>query len=129
MLRAAKPGKWVVETDALRLTVDEHNLELVQPLVETATKITIEGGGGGRRAVLELDMRGMRLQEAVTALEEQLDAAILQNILSFSIIHGTGEGILQQGVRDVLSKNRNVVEFHYARPEQGGHGKTIVQLG
>ncbi|HAP43239.1 MAG TPA: endonuclease MutS2 [Spirochaetaceae bacterium] len=129
VLRAAKPGKWVVETDALRLTVDEHNLELVQPLVETATKITIEGGGGGRRAVLELDMRGMRLQEAVTALEEQLDAAILQNILSFSIIHGTGEGILQQGVRDVLSKNRNVVEFHYARPEQGGHGKTIVQLG
>ncbi|MBU0936334.1 MAG: Smr/MutS family protein [Spirochaetes bacterium] len=130
VLRTAKKGKWVVETDALRLTVDEHNLELVPNLPESSTKISIEGAAmAGRRAVLELDLRGMRLQEAVHALEEQLDAALLQNILLFSIIHGTGEGILQQGVRDVLSRTIAVKDFYYARPEQGGHGKTIVHLG
>lgn len=130
VVRAAKKGQWVVETDALRLMVDAHNLELVQPAEETSTKISVEGAASfGKRAVLELDLRGLRLQEAVQALEEQLDAAMLQNIMSFSIIHGTGEGILQQGVREVLQRTKAVRDFHYARPEQGGHGKTIVQLG
>jgi DNA mismatch repair protein MutS2 len=130
VVRAGKNGQWVVETDALRLMVDAHNLELVQPLAEQTSKISVEGAASfGKRAVLELDLRGMRLQEAILALEEQLDAAVLQNILHFAIIHGTGEGILQQGVREVLSRTKAVRDFHYARPEQGGHGKTLVQLG
>jgi DNA mismatch repair protein MutS2 len=54
---------------------------------------------------------------------------MLANLHGFSIIHGTGEGVLQQGVRETLSRYPGVASFHYARPEDGGHGKTIVALG
>jgi DNA mismatch repair protein MutS2 len=130
VLRQAKKGSWVVETDSLRMTVDEADLETTFELAPAAPVISLESSGErGQRAVLELDLRGFRLGEAVQTLERQLDAAMLANLHGFSIIHGTGEGVLQQGVRETLSRYPGVASFHYARPEDGGHGKTIVALG
>ena len=129
-LRAVKGGKWLVETDALRLTVDEADLEPTSALERQSPTISIEANRDrSGRAVLELDMRGFRLAEAIAVLERQLDAATMQGLGGFSIIHGTGEGVLQQGVKDTLSRYPGVTGFHYARPEEGGHGKTIVTLG
>ncbi len=130
ILRAAKNGAWVVETDALRITVEAYNLELTAELAQKPPSITIEASSSREnQAVLELDIRGFRLLEAIQALERQLDAATLQNLTSFSIIHGTGEGVLQQGVRETLARYPGVSNFCYAKPELGGHGKTIVTLG
>ncbi len=130
ILRAAKNGSWVVETDALRVTVEPFNLELTAELVQKAPSISIESSlSRSNQAVLELDIRGYRLMEAIQAVERQLDAATLQNLSSFSIIHGTGEGVLQQGVRETLARYPGVTSFCYAKPEQGGNGKTLVTLG
>ncbi len=130
VLRAAKGGKWLVETDALRLTVDEADLEPTAELERKAPSVTVEASPGrGSRAVIELDLRGFRLAEAIAALERQLDAATMEGLSGFSIIHGTGEGVLQQGVRETLARYPGVADFHYARPEDGGAGKTVVTFG
>lgn len=130
VVRSAKSGKWVVETDALRLTVDEADLELTAEVQVSNPVVSIEASSGrANRAVIELDVRGFRLVEAIAALERQLDAATMESLSGFSIIHGTGEGVLQQGVKETLARYPGVQEFHYARPEEGGHGKTIVVLG
>jgi DNA mismatch repair protein MutS2 len=130
VLRAVKGGRWLVETDALRLTVDEADLEPTVELDERVPHVSIEPASGrANRAVIELDLRGYRLLEAIAALERQLDAATMEGLTGFSIIHGTGEGVLQQGVKETLAKAPGVIDFHYARPEEGGHGRTIVQLG
>ncbi len=130
VLRAVKGGRWLVETDALRLTVDEADLEPTAELDAGTPHVTLEPvSGRANRAVIELDLRGYRLLEAISALESQLDAATMESLTSFSIIHGTGEGVLQQGVKETLAKAPGVLDFHYARPEEGGHGKTIVRLG
>jgi DNA mismatch repair protein MutS2 len=130
VLRAVKGGKWVVETDALRLTVDEADLEPTVELERKAPSISIEASSSrSNRAVIELDLRGYRLVEAIAALERQLDAATMEGLTGFSIIHGTGEGVLQQGVRETLARYPGVKDFHYARPEEGGHGKTVVAFG
>ncbi|TFG79681.1 MAG: endonuclease MutS2, partial [Spirochaetales bacterium] len=116
--------------EALRLTVDEADLEPTVELEMRAPSISVEASRDrSNRAVLELDIRGFRLNEAVLALERQLDAALLDNLHGFSIIHGTGEGVLQQGVRETLARHPGVADFHYARPEEGGYGKTVVSLG
>ncbi|MBU0928745.1 MAG: endonuclease MutS2 [Spirochaetes bacterium] len=129
-LRAVRGGKWLVETDALRITVDEADLELTAALEPKAPSVSIESSSSrGNRAVIELDLRGYRLVEAIAALERQLDAATMENLSGFSIIHGTGEGVLQQGVKETLARYPGIKEFHYARPEEGGHGKTIVVFG
>lgn len=128
LLRKAKGGSWLVETDALRLTVDAADLEPAPEIEPGAPRISVEAGPRSSRATIELDIRGYRHAEAVGALERQLDAAIMEGLSGFSIIHGTGEGVLQVAVRETLSRYKVVTEFHYAAPEDGGHGKTVVRL-
>jgi len=52
----------------------------------------------------------------------------MHNLHSFSIIHGKGNGVLQQAVHDYLSHYPNIAGFQFASPEDGGTGKTYVQL-
>lgn len=80
-------------------------------------------------AVFQLDVRGMRLNDALRAVEKQIDAASLQGLKLFSIVHGTGEGILSRGIHEFLKQNPAVADYYFARPEEGGFGKTIVRLG
>ncbi|MDE6067733.1 MAG: Smr/MutS family protein, partial [Treponemataceae bacterium] len=47
---------------------------------------------------------------------------------SFSVIHGKGTGALQQAVQDYLSHSPAVSEFQFADANDGGFGKTYVQL-
>ncbi len=132
IVRAGRKGQWVVETGSLRLTVSEGELELDGSGYEAKTQVAIElaprGEDGRVRAVFELDLRGKRLTEALEAVEKQIDAASLQGLGLFSIIHGTGEGILGPGIQGYLRSHPGVAEYHYARPEEGGHGKTVIRL-
>ena len=80
------------------------------------------------RPELELDIRGRRLAQALDDVERQIDGAVLAGLTRFSIIHGTGTGVLQKGVRDYLQSRREVRSFDFARPEEGGFGKTVVEL-
>ncbi|HBK58632.1 MAG TPA: hypothetical protein DDZ37_04680, partial [Spirochaetaceae bacterium] len=47
---------------------------------------------------------------------------------SFSVIHGTGEGILAKGIHDWLKTQTAVADYYFARPEDGGFGKTWIHL-
>ena len=84
--------------------------------------------GVGGRASLELDLRGKRLDEALEEVERQIDQALLSGMQRFGIIHGTGEGVLQKGVQDLLRRHHHVQKYSFASPEDGGFGKTNVEL-
>jgi len=128
VVRQAKKGYWTVETGALRATVRERDMVLTQPTPAPKAEIATADLSGTARASLELNLRGLRLDEALDALRSQLDAAAMSGLYEFSIIHGKGNGVLQKGVQDFLASQRSVAEFHYARPEDGGFGKTVVSL-
>ena len=81
-----------------------------------------------KKAQFVLDLRGKTLQEAIECLDDQLEAAILDDLSSFSIIHGYGDGILQRGINEYLKKRKEVKSLAFARPEDGGMGKTYVTL-
>ena len=75
-----------------------------------------------------MDLRGLTGNEAVERLDDQMEAAILNNLKSFSIIHGLGDGILMRRVHDYLKMRNEVESYYFARPEDGGMGKTYVNL-
>lgn len=77
---------------------------------------------------LELDIRGMRAQEATEALESYLDDAFLLQIHEVRIIHGKGDGILRKVTREYLSHEKNVKSFRDEAMERGGYGATVVEL-
>jgi len=53
---------------------------------------------------------------------------LLAGLQEFSIVHGLGEGVLQKGVQEYLKGRREVKKFFFSHPEEGGFGKTVVQL-
>jgi DNA mismatch repair protein MutS2 len=132
VIRKAKKGYWVVETESVRLTLPEADLVPVAQSPATKTSVQVElaprGESGRVKAAFELDLRGYRLLEALDAVEKQVDAAALQGLALFQIIHGTGEGVLGKGIHDYLRNNPAVADYYFARPEEGGYGKTIVRL-
>ena len=79
-------------------------------------------------AAYELDVRGLRYEEAIQRLAKQIDSAVLAGLLDFGVIHGKGEGILQRAVHQYLSEHSAVKEYSFAPPEQGGFGRTVVRL-
>ncbi|OQB96531.1 MAG: Endonuclease MutS2 [Spirochaetes bacterium ADurb.Bin110] len=115
-----------VECEALSLSRSRNKTELVS---KPGYQIELASDSMTRKLpVAELDVRGMRLSEALDALEHQIDAASLAGISSFAIIHGTGEGILSRGIHEWLSKQSSVADYYFARPEDGGFGKTWIHL-
>ena len=84
----------------------------------------------------ELDIRGMRVDEALEALIAYIDDALMVNAEMVTILHGTGTGALKQVVRDYLAERQKSmrrlrtgdISFHDGDPDRGGAGITIVEL-
>ena len=76
----------------------------------------------------DLDVRGMRGDEAINAVTYFIDDAILVGMSRVRILHGTGTGILRQLIRQYLATIPNVVHFHDEHVQFGGAGITVVDL-
>ena len=76
----------------------------------------------------EIDVRGMRSEEALYEIEKYLDKAIMMNFPSLKIIHGKGDGILRKLIREYLRKYSQVSRMESEHPDRGGDGITYVYL-
>ena len=76
----------------------------------------------------DLDVRGMRGDEAINAVTYFIDDAILVGMSRVRILHGTGSGILRQLIRQYLATVPNVSHFRDEHVQFGGAGITVVDL-
>ena len=76
----------------------------------------------------DLDIRGLRGDEALDVVMHFIDDAILIGMSRVRILHGTGTGALRQLVRQYLSTVPNVEKFHDEHVQFGGAGITVVDL-
>ncbi|WP_289763054.1 endonuclease MutS2 [uncultured Duncaniella sp.] len=76
----------------------------------------------------EIDLRGMRADEAIQAVTYFIDDAIRFSIARVRILHGTGTGALRQAVRALLSTTPGIESFHDEDVRFGGAGITVVNL-
>ena len=76
----------------------------------------------------DIDVRGMRGDEAIQAVTYFIDDAILLGISRVRILHGTGNGILRTLIRDYLSGVPGVANFKDEHVQFGGAGITVVDL-
>ena len=77
---------------------------------------------------IQLDLRGIRINEALEKTEKFLDKAILSGFYFVNILHGKGNGILMTEIHNYLKNQTIVKKFNFAAEEQGGAGITVVQL-
>ena len=77
----------------------------------------------------DLDVRGMRGEEALNAVMYFIDDAVLVGMARVRILHGTGGGILRQLIRQYLATVPNVTSYRDEHVQFGGAGITVVDLG
>ena len=76
----------------------------------------------------ELDVRGMRADEALNQVQYFIDDAILVGAGQVRILHGKGNGILRQIIRQYLASIPNVKSYRDEHVQFGGAGITVVEL-
>ena len=76
----------------------------------------------------ELDVRGMRADEALNQVQYFIDDAILVGASQVRILHGKGNGILRQLIRQYLGSVPNVTNYRDEHVQFGGAGITVVEL-
>jgi DNA mismatch repair protein MutS2 len=77
---------------------------------------------------VEVDLRGLPVDEALATLEQRLDAAFLAGLPFLRVIHGKGTGRLRQAIRRELRDNPYAASYDPGTDAEGGEGVTVVRL-
>ena len=75
----------------------------------------------------DLDLRGLRVDEALSRVDEALNDAALDGAASVRIIHGKGTGALRQAIREYLGGHPLVISAQNGEGP-GGDGITVAEL-
>ena len=76
----------------------------------------------------DIDLRGKRADEAMDIVVDFIDEAIMVSARDLRILHGKGNGILRQLIREYLHSVDLVEWYGDAHVDQGGAGITVVRL-
>ncbi|WP_041556119.1 endonuclease MutS2 [Carnobacterium sp. 17-4] len=129
LMERADKNHWVVQMGMLKMKLKESDLTLTEPEKEPNRKMIASVRSESNSHVSpQLDLRGERYENALAELDRYLDAALLANYPQVTIVHGKGTGAIRQGVTEALKRHPSIKEFHYAPPNQGGNGATIVEF-
>ena len=77
----------------------------------------------------EIDVRGQRGEEAVQTIQAFIDDAIMLDFSELRILHGKGNGILKEMIRNYLKSEPIVKSVRDEHVQFGGAGITVVELG
>lgn len=121
---------------SLRTMVDLAKLQPTSAPKQSAStqnySVTSQTTEDSRRRQLnfknEIDVRGMRADEAIQAVTYFMDDAVQFSAGKVRILHGTGHGILKTLIREQLRVNPNVVSFADEDVRFGGAGITVVNI-
>jgi DNA mismatch repair protein MutS2 len=77
---------------------------------------------------LDVNLRGLRVDEAMSRLEHFLNHASLAELREVTVVHGIGKGLLSRAVHEHLSEHPLVKSFRSGTIDEGGSGVTVVIL-
>ena len=130
-------GQVVVQLDNMKLTLGPNELEAASAADAKAPKKAAPPSGGvtltreedsGYGPGIELNVVGLRVEEALGRVGKFLDECLLAGVRSVRIIHGRGTGALRRAIAESLAVNGGVTSYKNAAFEEGGDAVTVVEL-
>ena len=91
-------------------------------------RVTVTSQAGEGTASGEINVIGMRVEEATERVDKYLDEAALANQTRVRIIHGHGTGALRKGLGEFLKSHPLVQRTSFETEEHGGKAITVVEL-
>ncbi|MBP3483051.1 MAG: Smr/MutS family protein [Alistipes sp.] len=117
-----------VECDRLTAVSNAEYKRVMRPV----TPRTVIAADISRRRLnfrSSIDIRGMRAAEALEAVQDLVDDALMVGVDTVSILHGKGTGALKEEVRNYLRTVPQAVDVRDEHPDRGGAGITVVTFG
>jgi len=133
VISVAEDGGLELQAGIMKITAKPKEVHLIEDAArqgQDVQKIVAQSQAKLRASGTkpEIDLRGMMADEAVAAVEQFIDGAILSNLETVTIIHGKGTGALRQAVHDSLKGNRQVKAYRLGKFGEGETGVTIVTI-
>ena len=128
-VEAVDKNKAIVLMGQMRVTVPLRDLQHARaPLEVQKTKSIHTEISQTSKFENKIDIRGMRMEEALKVMEEFVDRALMANVNHLQVVHGKGNGVLRKAVRMKLEEYDAVLHINHPEEEQGGNGVTLVEL-
>lgn len=130
VLELPEKGQVLVQAGIIKTRVPLSNLRLLNDEKVTVPKrperkVTKTVSA---RAETEIDLRGQTAIEAIVAVDQAIDTAILTNTHQLTVIHGKGTGVLRAEIHRHLKTHKAVKKFRLGTFGEGESGVTIVEL-
>ncbi len=127
-----KKHKAIIIGNNVQLTVDTDKLEFTnqkpRKINKSGINIIRNSDPEPDNFLAQLDVRGKRAEDALYEVSRRIDNAIVKQTRHLTILHGTGNGILREVIRDYLRTHQLVKSFKDERIEAGGTGITLIEL-
>lgn len=115
-----------------KLRVQASRLRRVSGPVQQHVSIRHNRTASGLPAITQaksrVDVRGMRVAEAVMEVTSLVDQALVAGLQSVEVLHGKGTGALRRAIQEQMASRSDVVKWEDAHPDQGGSGVTQIWL-
>jgi DNA mismatch repair protein MutS2 len=131
--REAKRAKGVIPRDVVSRSGGDRSGGGAQPKPAARREVNLvvaptEGRALARTPDATLDIRGERVDDALTMLDRFLDESMRESRDVIFVIHGHGTGALRGAVRDAVRLHPAVREFRPGEQGEGGDGVTVAWL-
>ena len=113
---------------SLTLSVPVSSLTRTAAPPPPSVKVSLIGDQPELDAKTEIDVRGMRVDEADDFVLTALDAAIAADLHQLRIIHGKGTGALRARITEMLRRDTRVSGVRMGAWNEGGAGATVAEL-
>ncbi len=118
-----------IDVRGKRMRSTSRNVRVIGGPPAASTRVNVHVELQPRESsLLDLNVIGCTVDEAITRTERFLDESLLNDQRSFRLIHGHGTGQLRRGLTAFLKQHPLVASFQPAPPDQGGGGATLVEL-
>lgn len=126
-------GDLTVSIGMMKLAVNLKDIALINDGTQKKQqeKKTKYGGLYKSKAMsvsASINVQGKNLEDALMDVEKYIDDVYMAGLEKVTIIHGRGEGILKNGIRDMLRHNKSVKSCRAGTYNEGGEGVTIVTM-
>lgn len=120
-------GEVQVQLGIIKLSVRLDDIRLVAEKQEASANVKLEYNPANTVG-MELDIRGMQVDEAKPAVDSYLYSARQFGLSEVNIIHGKGTGALRAGIQGYLKTHPRVKSFRNGSYGEGDYGVTVVTL-
>ena len=124
----AKKGECEIFMGSLRIKAKLKDLFFVSKAKEKQSTSVALKRESFIKPILEINVIGLTLMEAIPEIESFIDQAILNNLEEVKIIHGKGLKILSTAIHDNLRRDKRVESYRFGKYGEGERGVTFVKL-